>query len=113
MGQTSGDMRYNGSIRYLLPSFNDSTDESGCPVAADAAWSDPLPCCLTANSDTRRGTYEDGHFRMAQFEVLVEIMPFPYDRVLLERIGEEIGEYKVLSATPLTTMGRTKIIVSK
>lgn len=78
---------------------------------AQSTWSVPIPCSIKTNSDTRKGKYEDGEFRQASFLILVEVMPFPHVRVKLERHGEELGEYRVLSSEPLTTVGRTQIMV--
>ena len=63
------------------------------------------------HSDNRKGRYEDGEFRQASFTILVECIPFPYNRVKLERMGENLGEYRVMNAEPLTTVGRTQIVV--
>ena len=93
-------MRYNGTLRYEI------LTEGGIDE-----WSDPLPCSIKANSDNRKGRYEDGEFRQASFTILVECIPFPYNRVKLERMGENLGEYRVMNTEPLTTVGRTQIVV--
>jgi hypothetical protein len=44
--------------------------------------------------------------------VLIEYREgFAAERVKLERLGEDLGEFQVLSVEPLTTVGRIQIIV--
>lgn len=105
-------MRYNGTLKYQTLTENGQMNEYGEPVAAQVSWSDPVPCSIKTNSDTRKGKYEDGEFRMASFTVLIEcVAGFAADRVKLERLGEDLGEYRVLSVEPLATVGRIKIMV--
>lgn len=103
-------MRTNGTLRYQVVSAG-GTNEYGESLPASAAWSDPVPCSIKTNSDTTLGRYEDGQFRQASFTVLVELTQFAYQRVTLERLGENLGEYRVLSVEHLTTVGRTQIVV--
>lgn len=87
-------------------------NEYGEPVAASVAWGDPIACSIKTNNDTRKGKYEDGEFRQASFTILIELVGgFDADRVKLERLGEDLGEYRVLSVEPLATVGRIQIIV--
>lgn len=105
-------MRYNGTLKYQTLTENEQVNEYGEPVAAQVSWSDPVPCSIKTNHDTRKGTYEDGEFRMASFTVLIEcVAGFAADRVKLERLGEDLGEYRVLSVEPLATVGRIQIMV--
>lgn len=105
-------MRYNGNLKYQTLAENGQVNEYGEPVAAQVSWSDPVPCSIKTNSDTRKGKYEDGEFRMASFTILIECVDgFNADRVKLERLGEDLGEYRVLSVEPLATVGRIQILV--
>lgn len=110
MVQAYGSMRTNGTLRYESVS-DGGFNEYGEPIEAQSAWSDPIPCSVKTNSDTRKGVYEDGEFRQASFTILIELDEFPHKRISLERQGESLGEYRVLSSEPLTTVGRTQIIV--
>ena len=103
-------MRTNGFLRYESISGG-GLNEYGEPISAQSSWSDPLPCSIKTNSDTRKGKYEDGIFRQASFLILIELKAFPHLRISLERNGEDLGEYDVLSSEPLTTVGRTQIMV--
>lgn len=105
-------MRYNGSLKCQTLTGNEQMNEYGEPVAAQVSWGDPVPCSIKTNNDTRKGKYEDGEFRMASFTILIEFVAgFAADRVKLERNGEDLGEYRVLSVEPLTSVGRIQIMV--
>lgn len=103
-------MRCNGYIKRFL-SQDEAIDEFGEPVAQQTSWSDPIPCSIKTNNDTRKGKYEDGEFRQASFIILIESVGFDAERVKLSRLGEELGEYRIMSVEPLVTVGRTQIMV--
>lgn len=103
-------MRCNGYIKRFL-SQDEAIDEFGEPVAQQTSWSDPIPCSIKTNNDTRKGKYEDGEFRQASFIILIESESFDAERVKLSRLGEELGEYRIMSVEPLVTVGRTQIMV--
>lgn len=103
-------MRTNGTLRYQLVTEG-GFNEYGESLPAATAWSDPLPCHIKTNSDTRKGRYEDGLFRQASFTVLLELVALDCKRVSLERHGEQLGEYDVISIEPLAVVGRTQIVV--
>lgn len=105
-------MRYNGHLKYQIVSDGDGLNEYGeLDNSAQVSWSDEIPCSIKTNSDTRLGKYEDGEFREASFVILIEVAKFNANRISLERLGEELGEYRVLSIEPLTTVGRIQIVV--
>lgn len=103
-------MRTNGTLRYEIIEGG-ALNEYGEPIAATSSWSEDIPCSIKTNNDTRKGKYEDGNFRQASFIILIELAVFPHRRISLARLGEELGEYDVLSSEPLTTVGRTQIVV--
>lgn len=103
-------MRTNGTLKYAIITDN-GENEYGEAVDSTIEWSEPVPCSIKTNSDTRLGAYEDGEFRQASYQIMIELAEFPYNRISLERLGEDLGEHRVISAEPLATVGRTKIIV--
>jgi len=110
-------MKTNGLL-YIknptrLPQGNSGFDSDGNPIVVDEKHLVPLPCSIRTISDGKTGVYEDGKFRVASFEILVEDMgePFRAQMVKLERYGESLGEYKVQSIEPFPTIGRIKILV--
>lgn len=112
MAQIYGSMRYNGTLQILEVTGENGVDGYGEPIAAQTAWGDPIPCSVRTSSDTRKGKYEDGEYRHSSFIVLIEWRDgFSADRIRLERLGEVLGEFRVLSVEPLSTVGRIQIMV--
>lgn len=104
-------MRSNGKIWYAKISGG-GLDANGEPIPSKEEWSEAVECAITTNNDTRKGKYEDGEFRQASFTVLIEGYPEESPkRVKLERYGEPLGEYRVLTVTPLPMVGRTQFMV--
>lgn len=103
-------MRANGTLKYAVITeggLNDYGEETGSTLS----WSEPMPCSIKTLSDSRIGKYEDGEFRQASYQIMIELTEFPYNRIRLERLGEDLGEHRIISAEPLATVGRTQIIV--
>lgn len=103
-------MRTNGTLKYAIITEG-GENEYGEVSETTMEWSEPIPCSIKTNSDTRIGVYEDGEFRQASYQIMIELAQFPYNRISLERLGEDLGEHRIISVEPMTTVGRTKIIV--
>lgn len=87
-------------------------NEFGELVESTSLWSEPIPCHIKTNSDNRMGKYEDGEFRQASFTILTEQMDnLSFNRVRLERQGEDLGEYGVMNAENIESQNRTQILV--
>ena len=73
---------------------------------------DPDPCPVF-NTGAHEGcpAHEKVPVTGQPFLILIELKAFPHLRISLERNGEDLGEYDVLSSEPLTTVGRTQIMV--
>lgn len=110
MVQIFGNMRTNGTLKYEIEGES-TLNEYGEVTSSSQSWSNAIPCSIKTNSDTRKGKYEDGEFRQASFLILIELQSFNHNRIKLERFGEELGEYRILSVEPLTTVGRLQIMV--
>ncbi|MCQ2299703.1 MAG: hypothetical protein MJZ81_06235 [Bacteroidales bacterium] len=109
-------MRINGLIYAMLPEGTEGIefDIDGNPVAAGISWSEGIECSVQTVRDTRKGVYEDGNFRQASFSILVEEVTEALRNagiVRVERLGEDLGEYRVMSIEPLETVGRVRIMV--
>lgn len=105
-------MRYNGTLRYERTTEG-GENEFGEPIPALTEWSDPIKCTVKANSDTRKGKYEDGKFRQASYVVLIECQHLPVNtnRVHITRLSEDLGEHDILNIEPLVSVGRIQILV--
>ena len=105
-------MRANGTLQYaVIDDDAVALNEYGEPVANEQSWSDPIDCSINVNSDNRIGRYEDGEFHVASYTILIETMTFDHNRIKLTRDGVSLGEFRVISIQPLTTVGRTQILV--
>lgn len=105
-------MRENGTLRYKTLYNNTPIDSNGDPLAASAYWSAAIPCLVRTISDTRKAKYEDGEYRKMSFEVLVETAhAFNASAIQLERKGESLGEFSIISMEELPTVGRIRIYV--
>ena len=104
-------MRDNGHVQYRTQGTS-TENEFGELVESTSLWSEPIPCHIKTNSDNRRGKYEDGEFRQASFTILTEQMDnLSFNRVRLERQGEDLGEYGVMNAENIESQNRTQILV--
>lgn len=110
-------MRVNGLLYPKLaeaPSGSmDGFNEDGDPIKGVPEYGEAIPCHIKTVTDNRRGRYEDGEFRQATFEVLVEqpAEHFRATEVKLLRDGDDLGEFKVQSVEPLAVLGRIRITV--
>nr|DAL02894.1 MAG TPA: hypothetical protein [Caudoviricetes sp.] len=110
-------MRTNGTIQYEITTPG-GVNEYGEPIASVTTWCDPIRCSIHANTDTRRGRYEDGLFRQSSFCVLIERNAHldidvisAIKRVRLVRGHESLGEHFVLAVVPCDSVGRVQIDV--
>lgn len=113
MALSYGSMRYNGLLNYQneLSDSEELNEYGEIATVQSPSWSDDIPCSIKTNTDTRKGHYEDGEFRQASYTILIEFAEFNAKRVKLSRLGEELGEFRVLSVEPLSTVGRVQILV--
>ena len=132
-------MKLNGTLKVALTS-KAVVNEYGEITQSSVEWSNPIDCCITTNSDNRKGKYEDGEFRASAYMVLLEdsetiykalrnadntlvnvgndggILGVEYqtaniDRVMLSRYGENLGEFRVQSIELFPSVGRVQLIV--
>lgn len=112
MAHLVGNMRYNGTIQFEQTAPG-GENEFGEPIPAQTGWSEPIRCSVKANSDTRKGRYEDGKFRQASYVVLIESQKLPdsIQRTRLTRFSENLGEHDILNIEPSPSVGRIQILV--
>lgn len=105
-------MRYNGKL-YIQTLSGGGINEYGEPIASQYAWGPVIPCIIETISDTRKGRYEDGRFRQSSFNILFcSVCPITsIKRVRLERKGEVLGEFDVISVESFEGVGRVRITV--
>lgn len=102
-------MIINGKILYQVKSGGGIVNGNPVPVQVD--WL-PIECNIKTNSNTTKGRYIDGNFRMASYEVLIELTDFTANRVkLVDIMGRDLGEFPVQSIEHLEAVQNTKIVV--
>lgn len=103
-------MRTNGILQYTIQEGG-GVNESGEPIPAKSYWSAPITCSIQTNNHNNKGTYQDGKFTTASYEILIESLAFSAIRVKLSRYGENLGEFEVQDIQPFPGVGRIKILV--
>lgn len=104
-------MRTNGNLYYLTVTGG-GRNEYGESEPAETVWSEAVPCSIMRNSDSRKGVYEDGYFRQVSATVLIEnALPVNPNRIRLESMDDDLGEFDVLSYMRIPGQGRYEIIV--
>ena len=104
-------MRTNGYLQIQkqeLPTF----DIHGVPMATyEDQWGESISCNIKTNSHSNKGTYQDGKFTTAKYEILTELSDISAKRVKLVLNGSDLGDFAVQDIQKLSSVGRTKIIV--
>jgi hypothetical protein len=100
----------NGTIQAKIKTGG-GLDADGYPIKPDASWSQPIPCRVTTNNLNNLGKHNGNTFVIASYEVLIESQPFESERVKLTQLGRDLGEFSVLSAECLESVGILKIVV--
>lgn len=104
-------MRTNGYLQIKVV-VGGGLNDDGEPIPAGTDWGEKIPCSIKTLTDSRKGRYDDGEFRIASFEILIEeIKDFNPPHVKLNRYDVDLGEFTVQSVEPLKTVGRVKIQV--
>jgi hypothetical protein len=103
-------MMTNGTIQYQVTTGG-GKDLRGNPIPVVTDWTEAVECGIKENHYSNNGTYVDGKFTMASYEVLVEEAPAGVKRVKLTRAGVALGEFAIQGVRPLTNVGRVKIVV--
>lgn len=110
----------NGTIQWKTGSKAEYDKATGWPTEGASRWSGPVECQYWANTFNALGVTQGERFTAAQWIILIETplggvdapVDFTGTRIrLTDRSGRVIGEFPVISASPLDAVGQTKIIV--
>ena len=68
-----------------------SFDEDGMPTVGEPTWSRPIGCFISVNTHNTKGTYQDGRFTQASYEVLLERQPLDVvpSRIKIKRCNDQ------------------------
>jgi hypothetical protein len=100
----------NGKIREKIQTGG-GLDEEGNPVSSSESLGEPIPCRIKVNKQNNLGKQNGNTFTIASYEILIESQPFTAERVQLERLEKDLGEYSVISTEYLEAVGALKIMV--
>lgn len=87
--------------------------ETGHPVKAkEDSWGCPIPCQFIPSVNRMARTVNGEHYVQTSYEILIEEHPICSEQLRLrDRRGGVIGEYSILSATPLEAVDEVRILV--
>lgn len=80
--------------------------------ATQVSWGDQIPCQYTANRYNALGRVLGEPSTERSYEILIEEQPFDAEQVrLLDAKGALVGDFSIISATPLEAVGEIKLLV--
>lgn len=80
--------------------------------AVEASWGERIECQYTANRYNALGRVLGEPHTDRSYEILIEAQPFEAEQVrLLTLAGEIVGEFSIISATPLDAVSQIKLLV--
>jgi hypothetical protein len=86
-------------------------DEDGYPVKPEEIFGVPIPCNVQVNKRNNLGKQNGNTFKIASYIVLIEPQPFEAERVRLNRLGKDLGEFSVMFTEWLEAVGALRIVV--
>jgi len=86
-------------------------DENGNPARPSEAFGEQIPCRITTNKRNNIGKQNGNTFTVASYEILIEMQPFEAERIKLNQLGKDLGEFSVLWTEYLESVQAVKIVV--
>lgn len=107
-------MRTNGTLQYeIFPCPVEN--EYGEMTSSAPELSEVMDCFVETRAENQRARNEDGEYIQASYTILLELAEDIDVRnvssVILTREGEDIGKFRVISASRLPGVGRVQFIV--
>lgn len=92
------------------PAIDPATGFASKPKATE--WGDPVECQYSATRYNAVGEVEGEPRTEQSYEILIEEQPFAAGQIRLFNLAMDlIGEFPVVSATPLQAVSQVKILV--
>lgn len=103
----------NGTIEVKHKTGGGIDPETGYPISpASASWGTPIPCQYSPIKMNLLERVSGEHVTAVNYSILIELMPFTAEQVRLkDRLGNEVGEYSIISIEPLEAVGQLKLTV--
>lgn len=104
-------MRTNGTIS-IKTQTGGGYDANHDAIPVTVTWSTPVACLILTNTHNNKGSYKDGTFTIAKYEIHVDGTEFTGQRVkLVNDRGSELGEFEIQDVQFLDYVDRVKILV--
>lgn len=101
----------NGTLTPII-AIPAGRDENGYMVPAYSASGDPIRCYIKTVKTNNVGKQDGNHFKIASYEVLIDLIPFASTRVRLSCDDRGyLGEFAVISIIPMSIVNLMKILV--
>lgn len=101
----------NGTLTPII-AIPAGRDENGYMVPAYSASGDPIRCYIKTVKTNNVGKQDGNHFKVASYEVLIDLGPFNATRIRLAYDdGQDLGEFAVISIIPMSIVNLLKILV--
>ena len=100
----------NGTICFVKQ-VGGGFDANGNPIEAATEDSQPYPCHITVNSDSKKGKNRDGRFQVCNYEIYMNKLPIEAEMVKLTQDGKDLGEFEIQAVVPSRLLNRVKILV--
>lgn len=106
----------NGYIRFKLKTTPDVVidPETGYPKKQEtlSAWGEPIECQYTANRYNALGRVLGEPRTERSYEILIEYQAVQSEQLQLQTLdGDIMGEFSIISSTPLEAVGQLKLLV--
>lgn len=103
----------NGTIEFKRKEGGGIDPDTGHPIPPREYWSCPVPCQFIPNENRQARTSDGEHYHQYTHEVLVEEMRVcATEQVRLRNwCGDVIGEYSIISFSPLEAVSEVRIII--
>lgn len=107
-------MRINGTLQYEIFS-NQEENEYGEIISSTPELSEVVDCFVVTRAENQRARNEDGEYIQTSYTILLELAEdievHNVSSVILTREGEDLGKFRVVSASRLHGVGRVQFIV--
>ncbi|MDR0864962.1 MAG: hypothetical protein LBO74_08530 [Candidatus Symbiothrix sp.] len=86
-------------------------DDNDYPIKPEETFGAPIPCNVQVNKRNNLGKQNGNTFKVASYIVLIEPQPFEAERVQINRLGKDLGEFSVMFTEWLEAVGALRIVV--
>lgn len=106
----------NGTIRFKRKAGGGLDSATGYPIAPTTSWSDALDCQFVPTSQNLQAKSQGEPTARRGYAIYIEgyercVFGIGEQIALYDRDGHAVGEYSILSVTPLRAVDQTRLDV--